>query len=333
MFDFERVHFNFSLLLKCIAKRGIHLEYLGNTDAVVATYASHTEYLVNYLTKLIPANYSTLLSDKFYSNSFMQFCGISVLAARVFAKEQLNQACDFAAYIGYPVVLKPTNGSEGNFVYANLQNEKEFRFAFEDFSHFTTLCNMMVEKHFEGKDYRFFVIDGVEEPFVILRTIPEIVGDGKHSIKELIEQENYRRTNPRNTCLGELYIGDGEALRVLHHQKLTPDSVVDKGKHVQLRYNANVCWGGECETINNELIHHSYLQLAKRIHNFLPESKFSMVDILVHDIQKPCTEKNYAFCEFNVTPGFSLHHMPSRGKPQNVLDPFVDLLFPETKEM
>ena len=251
--------------------------------------------------------------------------------ARVFAKEHLKEACDFAASVGYPVVLKPTNGAEGNFVYANLQNEKEFRVAFEDLSHFTSLSNMMVEKHFDGNDFRFFVIDGVDEPFVVHRTLPEIVGDGVLTIRELIEQENQRRTNPRNTCVGKLYIDDADGLRALRHQNLTPDSIVDKGKHIKLRYNANVCWGAECETIDNDAIHPSYLQLVQQIHTLLPGNKFTTVDLLVQNIKKPCTEKNHAFGEFNVHPGFSLHHMPSRGKPQNVLDPLVDLLFPETK--
>ncbi|KTD53765.1 cyanophycin synthetase [Legionella santicrucis] len=332
MFNFEHLPFNFGLLLKFIAKRGIELKYLGDTDAVAATLGCHTEYLVNYLSNLTPANYYILLSDKFYSKSLMRFCGISVVEGQVFDKQSKQEVLDFATQIGYPVVLKPTNGSEGNFVYPNLQDEKELTYAFKDFSNYTNQCNMLLEKHFHGKDYRFVVIDGVKEPFVVSRSLPEITGDGVHSIKELVEQENHRRITLRTNCLCRLYYDDPDSLRTLRHQSLTPDSIVGKGISVKLRYNANVSWGSDCETIENHTVHASYLQLAKKIHALLPGNKFTAVDLLIEDISQPCTSLNYVFCEFNCDPGFSLHHLPSRGKAQNIIDPIIDLLFPETKQ-
>ncbi|EEZ95128.1 cyanophycin synthetase [Legionella longbeachae] len=332
MVHYEHFPFNFGLLLKFIAKRGIELKVLGDTDAVAATLGTHTEYLVNYISKLTPANYYILLSDKLYSKSLMRFCGISVVEGRVFDKQNIQGVLDFATQIGYPVVLKPTNGSEGNFVYPNLQDEKELVQAFEDFSNYTNQFNMLVEKHFNGKDYRFVVIDGVNEPFVVYRSLPEITGDGIHSIKELVDQENHRRMTLRTNCLCKLYYDDPDSLRTLRHQNLTPDSIVDKGVRIKLRYNANVSWGSDCETIENHTIHASYLQLAQKIHGLLPGNKFTALDLLIEDISQPCTSMNYAFCEFNCDPGFSLHHLPSRGKAQNIIDPIVDLLFPETKK-
>ncbi len=148
MFDFNLVPFNFSLLLKYIARRGVMLEYLSGTDAVVATNGPHTEYLVNYQTSLTPANYFTLLNDKFYSKVLMDFHGISVPKARVFGNHQKREACMFAEEIGYPVVLKPSNSSQGHFVYANLKNEHELCHAFEHFSAFSNQINMMVEAYF-----------------------------------------------------------------------------------------------------------------------------------------------------------------------------------------
>jgi hypothetical protein len=35
-----------------------------------------------------------------------------------------------------------------------------------------------------------------------------IIGDGIHTIRELIDQENYRRMHPRNSCLCEIWIDD-----------------------------------------------------------------------------------------------------------------------------
>jgi hypothetical protein len=331
MFDFSLLPFNFSLLLKYIVKRGIKLEYLPTTDVVIATKGLHIEYFVNYQTKLTPLNYFTILNDKFYSKCLMNFHGISVPKAKVFGNHQKIEAYKFAEEIGYPIVLKPTNSSQGNFVYANLKNENELSQVFEEFSLYSNQINMMIEQYFLGTDYRFLVIEGVSEPFIVHRTVPEVVGDGVLTILELIEKENYRRTNPRETCLCTIKVEDEESSRVLKHQNLTFDTIIPKGQSVKLRYNANVSWGAQCETINNEDVHPSYLNLAKQVHSLFPGNGFTSIDFLIKDINKPCSPDNYTFCEFNVDPGFSLHHMPGHGNSQNVLDPIVDLLFPETK--
>ncbi len=183
-----------------------------------------------------------------------------------------------------------------------------------------------------GTDYRFLMIEGVNDPFVIHRTVPEVVGDGVLSIRDLVVQENHRRQNPRKNCLCTIEFEDEDTRRVLKHQNLTLDSIIPKDHSIKLRYNANVSWGAQCETLNTNDVHPSYLNLAKKIHALFPGNGFTGIDLLISDVKAPCTPHNYTFCEFNVDPGFSLHHMPGLGAPQNVLDPIVDLLFPETKQ-
>ncbi|KTD57426.1 hypothetical protein [Legionella shakespearei] len=331
MFDTSMFSFNFSLLLKYIADRGIELNLLPNTDIVVAQKEAHIEYLVNYQTSITPSNSYIILDDKFYSKKLMEYQGYSVPKARVFDHNGIEEALSFAGQIGYPVVLKKTNGSQGFFVYPNLQTEHELKTAFEDILKSEIQCNIMVEQHFDGDDYRFLIINGVEEPFIVRRTAPRVVGDGVSTIQSLIEKENHRRLNPRSTCLTEIFIQDTDGLRALNHQQLTLDSIPEKDRVVLLRYNANVTWGAQCEALDTNSIHPSYVELAKSIHKLFPENGFTSVDLLIKDPVTPCSPDSYIFCEFNTGPGFSLHHMPGIGAPQNVLDPIVDLLFPETK--
>lgn len=330
MIDYSNIKFNFALLLKEIAARGVILNFIGDTDIIEAKLDNHVEYLINYTTRLNSAVTQIIFQDKYYSKNLLQQKGISVPKGSVFRAGEIKEALLFAEKIGYPVVIKPVNASQGHFVFANLENENEFVRAFKSIEHYSPLRCILVEEYFAGDDHRFLVIAD-KDIAVVKRTPPKIVGDGQSTIQQLVQAENYSRMNPRNTCLCEIQIDDDEGKRTLQKQGLTPTSILKNGQVVQLRHNANVSGGGECENIL-ETVHPSYLALAKEIHSFFPSNAFSCIDLLIKDVRKQAQADNYAFCEFNADPGFSLHELPSKGKPHYVVRSIVDLLFPETTE-
>jgi cyanophycin synthetase len=328
MIDFDSFKFNFALMLKAIAARNIELNCIGNTDIIEARLGSHVEYLVNYATRLTPEVNAAILRDKYYAKSILAEKGYSVMPGHVFAADNIASALNYAEHIGYPVVIKPVNGAQGDCVFPNLTDKREFIAAFAWISEKSSGCDILIEKYFAGDDYRFLVIAD-RDLAVVKRSAPCVTGNGISTIQQLIDRENHRRMNPRDTCLCEIYIKDEEGKRVLRHQNLTEESVLDKGQVARLRYNANVSWGGDCENVL-DTVHPSYIELARSIHALFPGNHFTCVDILARDVTTPVTQDSYAFCEFNVDPGFSLHHMPGKGKPHLVLETIVDLLFPET---
>jgi D-alanine-D-alanine ligase-like ATP-grasp enzyme len=328
MIDYAGLPFNFSMLLKEIESRAIELSYLGDTDVIEARLGSHSEYLIDYMTRLTPSVYEKIFRDKYYSKIFLKTKGISVPEGYVFSATDRQLAVDYVNFIGFPVVIKPTNASQGHYVFANLHDEEEFLHAFDVISGYSSSRSLLVEQHFTGDDYRFLVI-GDEEMAVVRRSPPKIVGDGQLTIRQLVELENQRRMNPRDTCLCTIKIDDEESKRVLFKQGLSDQSILDSGQIVQLRNNANVSGGGGCENAL-ELVHPSYLELARSIHAFFPGNGFTCVDLLIKDASMPVAPTSYAFCEFNADPGFSLHEMPGKGERHAVVRPIVDLLFPET---
>jgi len=328
MIDYEAFKFNFALMLKAIAARNVELNCVGNTDIVEARLGAHVEYLVNYATRLTPEVNAAILRDKYYAKSILAEKGFSVPPGFVFSATEITAALTYAERLGYPVVIKPVNGAQGDSVFPNLVDEREFREAFQWISRKSQSRDILVEKYFDGDDYRFLVIAD-KDLAVVKRSAPRVTGDGVSTVQELIAVENYRRMNPRNTCLCEIHIKDEEGQRVLSHQGMTEESVPEKGQLVRLRYNANVSWGGDCENVL-DTVHPSYLDLARSIHALFPGNHFTCVDILARDVTTPVSKDSYTFCEFNVDPGFSLHHMPGTGKPHLVLETIVDMLFPET---
>jgi D-alanine-D-alanine ligase-like ATP-grasp enzyme len=329
MLDYSLFPFNFSMLLREVESRGIELNLISDTDIIEAKFNSHVEYFINYITRLTPAVYLKIFNDKYYSKAFLIDKGISVPPGLVFGPDQAEFALGFAETIGYPVVIKPVNGSQGNLVFANLTDKYEFSKAFQLISSQLKSRSILVEKYFDGDDYRFLVIAD-QDVAIVKRSPPKIIGDGISSIKEIIDRENDRRMNPRTTCLCKIIIDDEEGVRTLKKQGLNASTIPLPGQVVQLRNNANVSFGASCENVL-DTVHPSYIELARTIHSLFPGNAFTCIDILSKDVTVPVNADNYAFCEFNSDPGFSLHELPSIGEPHLVVRSIVDLLFPETK--
>jgi D-alanine-D-alanine ligase-like ATP-grasp enzyme len=322
---------NFKLLLDEIESRGIEVSFVKGTDLVKAVFGSHVEFMWHGLTRLISASDRLILTDKYYIKSLIREEGYAVAEGEVFSPDQLTQALAYATTLGYPVVLKPTDGSSGDCVYANLLNEKEFTQAFESFAQRSTFRNMLVEKHFEGDDYQFLLIKN-KGAAVSKRTRPSVQGDAVSTILELMQRENARRKEARLTCLCEIYIEDSDGMRALSQQGLSLDSILPRGKSAYLRNNHNVAWGGFAEEVTDQ-VHPLYYEMLRGFFDLFQGSQYLVIDILARDIRLPPSNDNFIISEFNGRPAFSLYQQPAAGRPNFIVKDFVDLLFPETESL
>lgn len=329
--DEDRVHFNDSLVYKEMARRGINLKFIPQTELLEAEYHSHIEYLINGTSQFIPYIDAAILEDKFKTKQFLKFKGYPVVEGMIFDSTDINKAQAYACdQLGYPVVIKPTKGSGGHFVYCDILTNSAFRRSYSILSKVSINSCILVEKFIpEVDDYRFFIING-EVVSIVKRTPPIVMGDGHSSIANLVAAENFRRMNPRDTCLCAIHIDDFESERCLSAQGLTRDSILGIGESARCRFNANVSTGGECETVTHK-IDPSYCETAKSINRLFPHLSVFTVDLLIKNFSLPANEDNYWICECCcINPGLSLHTHPSKGKGDDIISPLVDLIFPET---
>ncbi|MDD5456224.1 MAG: cyanophycin synthetase [Candidatus Margulisbacteria bacterium] len=323
------LHFNFQLLLRELQERNIQLSYIPDTDIVEARFDKHIELLVNCDSRLVPSQYINLFGDKYFTNVFLKEKKFPVPESRIFESDRQDLALYYAQNtLKFPVVVKPNISEGGYHVYCNIESREDFIICFEEIRK-NNLPVILVEKYLRDQDdYRFFVTSSGYTA-VIKRTCPRITGDGKLSIIDLIEKENYKRLNPRNTCLCDIYIKDIEAVRALSKQKHKISDVLADGEELVLRFNSNVGSGGWCEDVTDE-IHPSYISVAHDILRLFPDLGFTGIDLLIKDPGAQAVASNYSVLEINHRPGFSLHTLPGNGQSRNVLKPVVDLLFPET---
>src|SRR5690606_10471109 len=138
-----------------------------------------------------------IAKDKYITKNYLLEKNVSVPQGKKFDKTTDDEMIlNYANQLGYPVVLKPTNANLGEGVIANIQNKGELEQALKQVRNDLGYQNVIVEKHIEGEEVRVYVING--KVIAAMKRIPAyIIGDGKHTIKELIALKNEeRRKNP-----------------------------------------------------------------------------------------------------------------------------------------
>lgn len=320
---FSMLSFNARLLLSEMAQRKIKLKLLGSSLIVKAEFKIHFELLYDVYTALTPYPQGVIIDDKYYSKKYLERFEFKVAPGKVFTKDQINEATAYAKQLGFPVVLKPTVGSHGKYVFLDIDSEDELKEKIRLFLRSKAGNGyFLIEKQFGGNEYRLFI---TKTNFfaAISRTPANVLGDGKNNLESLVKTENYRRVNPRNSCLCEIQVDRS----FLKKHGLTLKYVPGKNEQVFLRSNSNVSTGGNCYDVTDS-VHPTIKKLAKDILSSFGDIPFVGIDLLCQDITKPL--KGYVICELNGAPGLSLHMMPEKGKSRNVAKEIVDILFPET---
>lgn len=240
---------------------------------------------------------------------------------RTFAGGDHQGALGYADRIGYPVVVKPAEGSMGIGVVANIHHEAELRTALDMLSRTTySEDEFIVEKHIRGADYRIMVI-GQEVVAAVKRVPASVTGDGVQTVGQLIVQKNIERQ--RNTHLGQLRLKWDEASRhALKKSGYGFDSVLPRGVHVELSSTSNLTQGGDSIEILEEL-HPSISEAAVKAVAAVPGMGYCGVDFLLEDHTQPLTSQDGAICELNVMAALPVAEYPVYGQPRRLSERFI----------
>ena len=237
-------------------------------------------------------------------------------------ESSLEAAC---RYVGFPLVVKPVGGNHGRGITVNIKNYEDALVAFHAAKNVSS--KVIIEKYITGEDYRLLVINNVLVA-AVKRTPANVVGDGKSTIKELVDEVNKdpRRGYGHENVLTKITIND-LTKTIIAAKGYTEDSVPNQGEIVILKDTANLSTGGTAEDVT-DIVHPSNVSMAERISKII-DLDICGIDIMTTDISKPLEETGGAVLEVNAGPGFRMHLAPTTGLPRNVAAPVVDKLFPQ----
>ena len=327
---YEEMELSTQMLLFDAIQKGLHFEILDEQDQFLKLWhKDHVEYVKNgnmtskdnYVVPLAMAN-------KTVTKKILADAGFPVPAGDEFTS--LEQGLAYYPLIkGKQIVVKPksTNFGLGISIFqepASLDNyKKALEIAFEEDT------AVLVEEFIPGTEYRFFILDGRCES-VLLRVAANVVGDGKHTIRELVAQKNANplRGRDHRSPLEIIKLGDIEQL-MLTQQGYAPDDILPEGKKVNLRRNSNISTGGDSIDVT-ETIDSSYQELAAAMATSMGAWACG-VDLIIPDKTQPASkEKPHFTCiELNFNPAMYIHTYCAEGPGQAITPKILDKLFPE----
>lgn len=229
--------------------------------------------------------------------------------------------------IGYPIVLKPLDGNHGKGASINVTNWEDAVAGLEYAKKYSR--RVIVEKFITGYDFRVLVIDN--KVIAAAQRVPaHVVGNGKDSIQNLIEETNKdpRRGYGHENVLTEIDV-DRDTLELLEKLNYTVDSIPTDGEIVYLKSTANLSTGGTSIDVT-DLMHPENIFMAERISRVIGLDVCG-IDIMAPNLTQSLKENGGVILEVNAAPGFRMHLAPSEGLPRNVAAPVIDMLYPPGK--
>jgi cyanophycin synthetase len=268
----------------------------------------------------------TIAQDKELTKKLLDAAGVPVPTGRT--AENAEDAWKAALEIGLPVVVKPKDGNQGKGVTVNITTREQTIAAYNAAKEFRD--DIMVERFLAGHDFRLLVI-GNKLIAAARRDPPHVVGDGVHSVRELVDIVNAdpRRGTGHGTALTKIRFDD-IALARLALQGLAADSVPPIGQRVVLRNNANLSTGGSATDVTDDV----HPEVAARAVEAAQMIGLDIcgVDVVCDSVLRPIEEQNGGVVEVNAAPGLRMHLSPSYGKGRPIGEAIVNAMFPEGED-
>ncbi|WP_137173268.1 cyanophycin synthetase [Massilia sp. HP4] len=263
----------------------------------------------------------SIAQDKELTKKLLDAAGVPVPQGR--SVSDPDDAWAAAQEIGLPVVIKPKDGNQGKGVTVNVTTREQLDAGFRAASEFRD--DILVERYLPGHDYRLLVV-GDKLVAAARREPPQVIGDGKHTVRELVDTVNRdpRRGDGHATSLTRIRFDD-IALGTLVQQGMNADSVPALGQRVVLRNNANLSTGGTATDVTDD-VHPEVAERAIAAAHMIGLD-ICGVDLVADSVLKPMEEVGGGIVEVNAAPGLRMHLAPSFGKPRAIGDAVIDTLF------
>jgi cyanophycin synthetase len=264
----------------------------------------------------------SIAQDKELTKKLLAAAGVPVPRGGI--AKSAEQAWDLASKIGLPVVLKPKDGNQGKGVTVNIDSQDSLLAAFEAAREYGD--EVIVERYLAGDDFRLLVV-GNKLVAAARRDPPQVVGDGKHTVRQLVDKVNSdpRRGSGHATSLTRIRF-DEIALARLAQQGYTAESVPARGERVILRNNANLSTGGTATDVTDD-VHPAVAACAVEAARMVGLD-ICGVDMVCDSVLKPIEVQGGGIVEVNAAPGLRMHLTPSYGKGRAVGESIIEDMFP-----
>lgn len=312
---YEDMELSTQHLMKESIKQGLSIEILDKKENFISISNGKKIEYVKQATKTSLDSYSTvlLMENKMITKELLKKHQIKVPKGKVYTSME-EVFVDISFMIHRPCVIKPksTNFGKGISIFSKGTTKEELLNAFQ--LAFTYDDSVLYEKYIQGKEHRFLIIN--DEVVGVLHRVPaNVVGDGIHTIAQLIELKNasYLRGKGYKTPLEKIEVDEAMIL-YLKHQNITLQDIPKASQVVYVRDNSNISTGGDSIDDTDD-IPDKFKQIALKASKVVKAS-ICGVDMMIHDVKDE--NSDYAVIELNFNPAIHIHAFPYQGKQRNI---------------
>jgi cyanophycin synthetase len=310
-------------IVEAAQRRGIPARRLSEGSLVQLGQGARARRILAAETDRTGAIAEFIAQDKDLTRALLRTVGVPVPEGRPVASA--DDAWEAAIEVGPPVVVKPRYGGQGRGVATGLTTREQVAAAYQAALAESSDGDVIVERFAPGDDYRVLVV-GERVVAAARREPAQVVGDGVHTVAELVEAVNRdpRRGRDHATALSPIPL-DATSLAVLASQGYALESVPPEGAVVLIRRNANLSTGGTATDVTDRV----HPEVAARCVEAarMVGLDIAGVDVVARDIGRPLEEQGGIIVEVNASPGLRMHLEPSRGRPRDVGAAIIDRLF------
>jgi len=305
-------------IVKAIRNKGYFVMRFASSNYVVSP--SKKVGLLSAENSNISTTVRAVSNNKQLTKDIMAYHGLPVPKGAVFSN--YKNARDYFFTCDYPVVVKPLEGSMGKGVTVDVRTEEYLKIAWDYAQRYHKV--VIIEELVPGVDVRILVIGGTACA-ALMRVPANIVGDGKKTVRRLINEKNEQRLkNPRLDK--KLIKLDAYSSQFLERQNHSLDSIPQKGEIVFLHLKANLAVGGD-SIIVTEQINPDLMALAEEASSIFGVNDFWGIDLIVEDIFKTREQKNCKIVEVNSRAALRGVQYPLYGKPFQAPQALINFLF------
>ncbi|MEY4342087.1 MAG: cyanophycin synthetase [Pseudomonadota bacterium] len=268
----------------------------------------------------------SIAQDKELTKKLLHAAGVPVPLGRPVTSAE--DAWAAAQEIGLPVVIKPRDGNQGKGISVNIATQEGVMTAYKTAVSFKD--DVLVERYLPGSDFRLLVV-GNKLVAAARRDPPLVIGNGKNTVRELVEQVNAdpRRGEGHATSLTKIRLDDIARNR-LKEQGMDENSVPAKGTRVILRNNANLSTGGTATDVTDDV--HPEVAARAVAAAQMVGLDICGVDVVCESVLHPLEEQGGGVVEVNAAPGLRMHLSPSFGKGRDVGEAVIATMFPNGED-
>lgn len=261
--------------------------------------------------------------NKYLTNLMLKDAGLPVPESII--TKDISSVLGFQKKINRPVTIKPLEGYRGEGVSNNLSSEEEILKAWEWAKSYDD--DIIVQPTIDGNIYRLLVIN-YEFCAGVKLVPPQIVGDGKRTVQQLIDDVNaVQNRGVGDKCKLTQIKADDITMHILEARKMDLNTVLPLNEVLLLKTSGSMRLGSSAIDITDE-IHPFNKFLVERAAKVIGLN-VAGIDIIAPNLKESILDNNGEIIEINAAPDFRMHINPTIGKRRNAPVKLVDMLFPE----